>query len=109
MTSVEENKYIDLLKGEGLPTTASIGKSGFMPSCFRTSRVLPLPTSENPINKAGLETLNLSGSAQFSELELDTIISTIGNKNITIVNLRQEDAGFLKPKTGKGMIPFSYI
>lgn len=104
------NAYVNALQGSGLPTTTTFGEKGLLPSSFRTSRVLPLPiTTKNPVNTLGLDTLNVSGSSQFSEHELDTIISNLGTKKITVINLRQEDMGFVESKQGSGAIPFSYI
>ena len=57
----------------------------------------------------GLAELNISGSSQFSEMSLDALIKRIGKKKITIVNLKQEDGGFLEPEQGKGAIAFSYL
>jgi predicted protein tyrosine phosphatase len=93
---------------EGLPIVNSTDEKDILPGAFRTSNVMRLPQSPK-INFEGLDTLNISGSSQFSELSLDAIIKRVGKRKITIVNLRQEDGGFLEPKEGKGAISFSYL
>lgn len=97
----------DLLTG-GLPIINSIDEKDLLPGCFRMTKVVTLPM-ENGINYEGIADLNISGSSQFSELSLDALIRRIGKKHITIVNLRQEDGGFIEPMEGKGAIAISYL
>jgi hypothetical protein len=92
----------------GLPIINSIDEKDTLPGCFRMSKVVTLPM-ENGINYDGIANLNISGSAQFSELSLDALIRRVGKKRITIVNLRQEDGGFIEPMEGKGAISISYL
>lgn len=48
------------------------------------------------INLSGLNTLNISGSKQFSEKGLEYIVNSIGNKMpITVIDLREESHGFI--------------
>lgn len=42
-----------------------------------------------------LPNLNISGSAEFSPMQLENIKSTINNKNLYIVDLRQESHGYI--------------
>lgn len=93
---------------EGLPIINSVDEKDILPGGFRMTKVVTLPT-ENGLNWKGIGELNMSGSSQFSELSLDALIKRIGKKHITIVNVRQEDGGFLEPEEGKGAIAFSYL
>lgn len=106
--AVENTDYNDLLLREGLPTINSIDEKDILPGGFRMSKVVTLP-HESSISLKGLESLNISGSSQFSELSLDAIIKRINRKKITIVNLKQEDGGFVEPAEGKGAIAFSKL
>lgn len=92
----------------GLPIINSTDEKDILPHNFRMSKVVTLPNDNTP-NLEGLSDLKMSGSAQFSEASLDALIKRIGQKNITIVNLRQEDGGFIEPVEGKGAIAFSYL
>lgn len=67
-----------------------------MPSKFRKSTdELTLP-SNSSLNLKGLDTLNISGSKQFSQDGLAYIKQSIGdNIPITVVDLRQESHGFV--------------
>lgn len=100
--------YKNEIQGDGLPIINSMDEKDILPGGFRMSRVVTLPKNDLP-NLNGLDTLNISGSSQFSEHGLDAIIKRIGKKHITLVNLRQEDGGFIEPKDGKGAIAFSYL
>lgn len=73
----------------------------------------PSPQSENPLYNTtlivrdnnsttplpnrfrNLENLNISGSAEFRPLQLKNLIKVIDNKNLYIVDLRQESHGFI--------------
>lgn len=99
--------YRDLMLREGLPTINAIDEKDILPACFRMSKVIALP-QDRSVNQTGLDTLNLSGSSQFSELSLEALIKKIGKK-FTIINLRQEDGGFVEPEEGKGAIAFSRL
>lgn len=44
---------------------------------------------------SGLGTLNISGSAEFNNLNLPVLLSAIGNDNTIIIDLRQETHGFV--------------
>lgn len=46
-------------------------------------------------NKEGLENLRISGSGAFSQNQLQNIKARLGNKRITLVDLRQESHGFI--------------
>lgn len=93
---------------QGLPAINAVDEKDILPGCFRMSRVLRLPV-QSKVNLKGLEALNISGSSQFSELSFETILKKVGRSHITVVDLRQEDGGFLVPLEGKGAIPFSYV
>jgi hypothetical protein len=65
------------------------------PYFFRTSKD---PIKEAPgatPSRGGLDTLNASGSASFSEESLQKMLKKIPAKKITVVDLRQESHGFL--------------
>lgn len=100
--------YKKEIQEEGLPIINSTDEKDILPGGFRMSKVIALPGQNLP-NLEGLDTLNISGSSQFSELSLDALVKRIGKKHITVVNLRQEDGGFLEPQQGKGAIAFSYL
>lgn len=53
------------------------------------------PKISEPINLKGLDTLNISGSGQFSENGLIKIKESIGNHHIKVVDLREESHGFV--------------
>ncbi len=53
--------------------------------------VLPAPTT----NRLGLETLSISGSAQFSREGLRQLQEKLAGKKLLVVDLRQESHGFL--------------
>lgn len=102
------NTYREHLLNEGLPIINSTDEREILPGGFRMTKVITLP-SNTSMNLEGLGDLNISGSSQFSELSLEAIIKRVGNKHITLVNLRQEDGGFLEPEQGKGAFAFSYL
>ncbi|CAM2848407.1 phytase [Hathewaya histolytica] len=75
-----------------------------LPKRFRKTSDLT-DVDNNNLNLKGLNTLNISGSQQFSAFNLPLIINSIGNsKPITIVDLRQESHGFINgiPVSWKG-------
>lgn len=106
--SLHAVEYDVQISGEGLPIINSVDEKDVLPGGFRMTQVITLPGKDLP-NLAGLKDLNISGSSQFSELSLQALVKRIGRKNITIVNLRQEDTGFIEPQEGKGAIAFSYL
>lgn len=108
LTSHVQADYREDLLENGLPIINSTDEKDILPGGFRMSKVITLPENNLP-NLEGLSKLNASGSSQFSEFSLDALIKRIGSKHITIVNLRQEDGGFLQPMEGKGSISFSYL
>lgn len=103
-----EVDYRKKLLNEGLPIINATDEKGVLPGGFRMSKVISLPGALE-INLEGLGELNISGSSQFSEMGLDAIIKRVQHPHIHIVNLRQEDGGFLEPEEGKGAIAFSYL
>lgn len=67
-----------------------------LPKHFRKSSGPSNTDNGNPLNLTGLDTLNISGSCQFSEEGLKLIKKSIGDKyHITDVDLRQESHGFI--------------
>lgn len=67
-----------------------------LPNHFRKSTDEISESSDNNINLKGLDTLNISGSAQFSESGLSLIKDSIpSNFNIIDIDLRQESHGFV--------------
>lgn len=107
-TTLEDN-YRNALLNEGLPIINTVDEKDVLPGGFRMTKVITLPNKDNTLNLSGLSNLKMSGSSQFSEASLDALIKRIGKYHITIVNLRQEDGGFLEPEQGKGAIAFSYL
>src|SRR3990167_3516800 len=105
----EDKEQSQKILQEGLPIVNAIDEKDVLPGSFRMSRVVRR-VGENGLNFKGLESLQVSGSSQFSEMGLNTIIKKIGAKKIIVVNLRQEDAGFLEPMEGsQGALAFSYL
>ena len=52
--------------------------------------------SKNPnLNLTGLDKLNISGSSQFTDGSLSLIKDSIGDKNIIVIDLREESHGFI--------------
>ncbi|PRR82402.1 fused DSP-PTPase phosphatase/NAD kinase-like protein [Clostridium vincentii] len=67
-----------------------------MPRNFRKSSNLIHIQNNKILNLSGLDSLNISGSQQFSECNLPLIINSIGTPlPITIIDLRQESHGFI--------------
>ena len=70
--------------------------SNTLPHHFRKSTDEISENADNNINLKGLDTLNISGSGQFSESGLSLIKDSIPNKfKIIDVDLRQESHGFV--------------
>ncbi len=66
-----------------------------LPRHFRLSTDPLRETAAKMPSSAGLSTLNISGSAQFSEESLSAILDKIPSKKIIVVDLREESHGFL--------------
>jgi protein-tyrosine phosphatase len=67
-----------------------------IPKHFRKSTDTLNTQNNSGLNLNGLNTLNISGSQQFSEYNLPLIIESIGNSlPITVIDLRQESHGFI--------------
>lgn len=64
-----------------------------LPEAFRTANS-PLPPNVQ-VSKIGLSTLQLAGSAQFSEKQLAQVIQKVHPITVMLFDLRQEDHGFL--------------
>jgi predicted protein tyrosine phosphatase len=94
------------LMESGIPIINSVDEQDILPGSFRMSGSLFLPSSD--INKEGLDTLHISGSSQPSQLGFKALKRCI-HRHITIVNLKQEDGGFVVPRKGVGAIAFSYL
>lgn len=68
---------------------------GRIPSHFRTTSDLNILASKN-ININGLDTLNISGSQQFSKCNIDILLESINTSlPIVDVDLREESHGFV--------------
>ena len=67
-----------------------------IPKHFRRSTDTLNTQSNSGINISGLNTLNISGSQQFSECNLSLVIESIGvSLPIFVIDLRQESHGFI--------------
>ncbi len=66
-----------------------------LPRNFRKSNGVFKYLSVTMPDTAGLNNLNISGSAEFNNLNLTLIIKTIIAPNITVIDLRQEMHGFI--------------
>ncbi len=67
-----------------------------IPKHFRKSTDILNTQGNKDLNLSGLNTLNISGSQQFSEYNLPLIIDSIGKSlPITVIDLRQESHGFI--------------
>lgn len=66
-----------------------------LPRHFRLSTDPLRETAAGMPSTIGLDTLQTSGSAQFSAESLNAILDKIPNKNVIIVDLREESHGFL--------------
>lgn len=67
-----------------------------LPSKFRKSSDLQTIANNDEINLTGLENLNISGSQQFSKMNLPILLKAIDTKlPIIIFDLRQESHGFI--------------
>jgi hypothetical protein len=82
-------------------TTGKIGSDSQLPRNFRTSEDSFPQTARHSHRKgrlpslSGLDTLNASGSAQFSGLQLTKILDRLEGKKILFIDLRQEPHGFI--------------
>ena len=65
-----------------------------IPQEFRSTSELVIPENIGHVSREGLDELQASGSAQFSETELKMLLQHL-NKNVYIVDLRQESHGFV--------------
>ena len=67
-----------------------------IPKNFRKSSNLLNTQNNKNLNLSGLNTLNISGSQQFSEYNLPLVINSIETSlPITVIDLRQESHGFI--------------
>ena len=67
-----------------------------IPKHFRKSTDILNVQGNKELNLSGLNTLNISGSQQFSEYNLPLVINSIGNSlPIAVIDLRQESHGFV--------------
>lgn len=74
----------------------SSNSNRIFPKNFRKTSELSNIKDNKSLNLRGLDKLNISGSAQFSEYNLPALIKAIGTSiPITIVDLRQESHGFI--------------
>ena len=72
-----------------------------LPHHFRMTTDIKSLSKDKDINLTGLDKLNISGSAQFSESGLSLIKSSIPNNfDLIDVDLRQESHGFINGKIG---------
>lgn len=82
----------------------SLNYNDAIPNEFRKTTVLDSIKNNNNLKLIGLDKLNISGSQQFSEYNLPSLIKAIGTSMpITIVDLRQESHGFING------IPVSWV
>lgn len=67
-----------------------------LPKNFRKTTDLSVVEGNKNLNLAGLDKLNISGSAEFSVKNLPILIDAIGTSlPITVIDLRQESHGFI--------------
>lgn len=67
-----------------------------LPKNFRTTTDLTKAAALTSLNITGLDTLNISGSGQFTEFNLPLLIDSIPNDfSTTIIDLREESHGFI--------------
>lgn len=81
--TINSNASFNLKKAENLSTSSNLIR--------RDSN----STSPLPNRFRNLKDLNISGSAQFNPTQLKNIIKTIDNRDLFIVDLRQESHGFI--------------
>lgn len=73
----------------------NMNNESILPRNFRAT-TLPFMPSDMPIpSRLGLDELQASGSGQFSENSLKTLLKTLPNSKVIIVDLREESHGFL--------------
>lgn len=108
--SIKEQFFSEI----GLPMISSIDKGGLLPENCRFSSAFPLMRAPScQINPHILENLHLSGSAQFTQASLKTLIKRIrdleGQVPIAIVSLKREKNLQAFSKEGTGSVAFSYL
>jgi len=69
--------------------------NGSLPRNFRKCNGGLMREHSTMPDTSGLNNLNISGSAEFNDLNLRTLITTIGYANLIIIDLRQETHGFV--------------
>ena len=74
--------------------TLDVADENTLPRNFRKTSDLSILENSN-YNLKGLSNLNISGSGEFSKLQLKNLINDINKDNIKIVDLRQESHGFV--------------
>lgn len=91
---------------DGLLVLTGIEKGGSLPPLFRTSSILPFQSGD--LCTSGLDTLRLSGSAQFTDSSVQTIVKRIreieGPRPIVFLDICQEGHVHIAPQQGKGAI-----
>lgn len=80
--------------GEPLLVLDSQNTAATLPKKFHTTAA-PFTNPKTAINSVGLNTLQLIGSAQFSEAELDQVLKQHPMKSVIVIDLRQESHGFI--------------
>lgn len=79
-----------------------------LPRSFRTC--LDALPDDAGVSREGLDTLLISGSAQFSELELGVLLKKINHKgNLIVVDLRGESHGFINGNAVSWFVPHNII
>ncbi|MEB3701591.1 Protein-tyrosine phosphatase family protein [Candidatus Bealeia paramacronuclearis] len=79
-----------------------------LPGEFRSTSLIPNGKIPDKISTEGLDTLNISGSAQYSEEQFSTIKRTIPNLDF-VFDLRQESHGFLNGIAISWLAPKNWI
>jgi hypothetical protein len=108
ISSITSSEPRKIPLNDSLPIIDSFDESGILPSGFRMTKRLVLPSGEK-LNLTGLGKLNISGSAQFSKQGLEAVVKRVGKKSFTLVNLRDIEVCFVEPEKGSGGFPFSYL
>ncbi|MBU3154440.1 phytase [Clostridium estertheticum] len=88
------NRYVQL--NDSINLVLDSQNNNNIPKNFRKSSTLLNTQTNKNLNLSGLNTLNISGSQQFSRDNLPMVINSINTSlPITIIDLRQESHGFI--------------
>jgi len=92
--SLSSGNAYEIQKGQSPVILLNAENSSGLPFHFRTTNQLHLNQFPNTLPSTGLQDTRISGSAQYSKLQLVTMLSQLPSP-VILVDLRQESHGFI--------------